>query len=194
MLWPPRYLEDFSFRLLSRLQRVTCPLNNLSRNVFGLTMTQWLHKVELGSTPWNDCMDNFETIVNCSSKLQRETCLLQLVMDFFSNVVRQVARKIASCNTTLLCAVVASPKKLRDKLQRGYVTPCNLPANCFDTHMRDKVQEKLHHVTPAYSAQSLQGQKSCEISCKEGMLRAAIRMQLVSIRTWETRCKKNCIV
>ena len=37
----------------------------------------------------------------------------------FSNVARQFSRKIATCNTSLLCAIVASPEKLWDKLQRG---------------------------------------------------------------------------
>ena len=35
----------------------------------------------------------------------------------------------ALCNPSLLCAIIASPKKLRDQLQREHVTRCNLPAN-----------------------------------------------------------------
>ena len=42
------------------------------------------------------------------------------------------------------------------------------------------LQDILHRVTPAYSEQSLQGQKRCEINCKEGMLHATIYLQLVS--------------
>ena len=46
--------------------------------------------------------------------------------------------------------------------------------------LRDKLEEKLHHVTLTYSVQSLQAQKNCEISCKEGMLHAAIYLQLIA--------------
>ena len=34
------------------------------------------------------------------------------------------------CSTNLLCAIIASPKTLRNKFQRGHVTRCNLPATC----------------------------------------------------------------
>ena len=47
--------------------------------------------------------------------------------------------------------------------------------------MRDKLQQKLHRVTSAYSVQSWKAQRSCEISCKESMLHAAIN-------------RKNCFV
>ena len=64
-----------------RLQRVTCPLCDLSRNCSGL---QRLHTAELGSTFCNDCIDCFKIIASCSLKLQHVTCFLHLVMDFFS--------------------------------------------------------------------------------------------------------------
>ena len=36
-------------------------------------------------------------------------------------------------------AIVASPRRLRDKLQRAHVTHCNLPATCLATQVRKKI-------------------------------------------------------
>ena len=44
--------------------------------------------------------------------------------------------------------------------------------------LRDKFQEELNRVRPAYFVQPLQAPKSYETSCKEGMLHAAIFLQL----------------
>ena len=46
-------------------------------------------------------------------------------------------------HSVTLRAIVVSPKKLQDKLQRGHVTCCNLFAACLATPKRDK----LHRVT-----------------------------------------------
>ena len=68
--------------------------NELQRRLHRVTLA-----IELDSTSCNEFRDFFETIANCSPRLQRVTCLLQLAMDF-SNVARQLTRKIASCNTS----------------------------------------------------------------------------------------------
>ena len=72
-------------------------------------------------------------------------------------------RKIASHNISLLCTVVASPKRLRDKSKRGHATRCNLPATCLATLLRDKLQEKLYCVTHALRTTSKcqAGEGSC---------------------------------
>ena len=78
------------------------------------------------------------------------------------------------------------------------IAMCNIySANCNEflfPALRYKLKQKLHHVTPAHSVQLLKAPKSCEISCKEGMLHVAIYLQLVSQRHCETSCRKNCIV
>ena len=61
----------------------------------------------------------FYTIASCSSRLQRVKCLLQLAVDVFSNVERQVARKIESCNSSLLCAIAAGPKSCEISFKEG---------------------------------------------------------------------------
>ena len=43
----------------------------------------------------------------------------------------------------LLCAIIASLKKLR----RWHITHCNLSATLLATPLRDKLQRKLHRVT-----------------------------------------------
>ena len=85
-----------------------------------------------------------------------------------------VTRKITSYNTSLHCAIVVNSKELRDKLQRGGITHRNLLATCLTTPLRDKLREKLHRVTLAYTVQSSQTRKCCEISCKEGILHTVI--------------------
>ena len=47
----------------------------------------------------------------------------------------------------LLCAIIANPKKLRDKLQIGHVIYCYLSATCLATPLQDKLEEKLGRVT-----------------------------------------------
>ena len=95
-------------------------------------------------------MDCFETIASCSSKWQRVTCLLQLAMDlFFQRCEANCKTNCTVYNTSILSTIVTSTKKFRDKLQRGHVTLCNLPVICLTTPLRDKFQEKLHHVTLA---------------------------------------------
>ena len=49
----------------------------------------------------------------------------------------------------MLCAIIAFPKKLRDKLQRGHVTRCNLPAPFLATPLQYKLQRNLYRVTLA---------------------------------------------
>ena len=95
----------------------------------------------------NDRMDCFEAIASGRSRLQREHDFCKLQRISFSNVARHVARKIAPCNTSLHCAIVASPKMLRDKLQRGHIIRCNLPAICLAT--------PLHCVTFALCQRTL---------------------------------------
>ena len=63
----------------------------------------------------------------------------------------------------------------------------------FDESLFPMWQEKFHHVTPAYSVQSLQAQKCCKISCKEGMLHAAIYVQLVSQPHCEISCREGML-
>ena len=63
----------------------------------------------------------------------------------YINVKPPMVRHLSS----VLSAIVASPKKLRDKLQRGHATGCNLPATCLATPLRIKLQEKLHLVALA---------------------------------------------
>ena len=46
-------------------------------------------------------------------------------------------------NKVLFCAIVASPKKLPDKLQRGHATCCNLPPTCLLTPLQHRLQRKL---------------------------------------------------
>ena len=86
--------------------KVQVGCSNLSRNVLGLHQ---LHKVEFSSTLCNNYMDSFETISSCNSRLQHDFCNLQWIS--FCDIERQVARKIALCNTNILWAIVASPKK-----------------------------------------------------------------------------------
>ena len=117
-------------QVANRLLHLTQSCNMSSWQLVSQLGLQRLHKVELGSTFYNDCMDTCETIAGCSTRLLCVTCHLQIATDFFSNVARQVARHIAHCNTSLLCAIVASLKNLRNKLQRGHVTGCNLTARC----------------------------------------------------------------
>ena len=57
--------------------------------------------VELDYASCNDCRYFSKSLkVATQSCNQRVTCLLQFAMDLFSNVARQVARKIAPCNTS----------------------------------------------------------------------------------------------
>ena len=88
---------------------------------------------------------------------------------------------------------VSSVMALRDKLQVGCrvqhflsvllsatiesIVLKQLQVACFlqlewicVSNAERKFAKKLHHVTLAYTVQSLQAQKSCEISCKEGIL------------------------
>ena len=62
-------------------------------------------------------------------------------------IATQVARKIAPCNTSLLCSIIGSLQNLQDKLQKLPVTPCNLTATCLATPLQHKLQGKLHSLT-----------------------------------------------
>ena len=56
--------------------------------------------------------------------------------------------------------------------------------------------QSLHEVEPRSTLQSLQVQKSCKTSYKEGMLHAATYLQLISQRHCATICKRklHCVV
>ena len=77
-----------------------------------------------------------KSIANCRRHVTRR-CNLQW---FQQNVCNRFKSKV------VLCAIVASPKKLRYKSQRRHVTRRNLPATCLVTPLRHKLQEKLHCV------------------------------------------------
>ena len=120
----------------------------------------------------------------------------------------------------LLRAIVASPKKLRDKLrnklQRGHVRRCNLPATCLATPLQDKLQIKLHCETLALELSStfcndcrdsLKPLKSAARDCHvffENIGNCSPRLQGVTcllqlaidffFQRCETSCKYNYIV
>ena len=118
------------------IQRVTCPLCNLSRNFFGLATT-----------------------ATCNGFL-------------FPTLRDKLHEELHCVNyTNLRYAIVASPKKLRDKLERGNATRCNLRATYLATSLRDKLQAKLHLVMPDFYsrislvADKIFARKECSVCC-----------------------------
>ena len=73
-------------------------------------------------------------------QVSEKTCYtLQSTHNLSSNAIAtQIARGVVSCDTRLICAIVASPKKLRGRLLRRHVTRCNLPTTCpqLDTNCK----------------------------------------------------------
>ena len=92
--------NGFARKVAGRLQRVTCPLCNLSSNIFRLATTaqsrtlfyflQRLHRIFL-------------------NRLQVAACDCT-VYHVFCNLFSNVERQLISCNTSLLCEIIASPK------------------------------------------------------------------------------------
>ena len=71
-----------------------------------------------------------------------------------SNSKQIACNRCRRYNGALLCAIVASLKKSRDKLERGNVTRCKLPATFLATPLQHKLKRKLHCGTLAMELNS----------------------------------------
>ena len=144
--------------------------------------------------------DSAEKEIHC--KLQETRHTLQSRAATYSGFKNMLQSLVATCNVfkkslqSLQKVELSSTASVtcRTVLKKKSVAICNLPATCLSTLLQDKLQEKFHRVTPAYSVQLTLAQKGCEISCKEGMLYSVIYLQLVSQRYCKTSCKENFAV
>ena len=94
--------------------------------------------------------------------------------------------------TVLATCLATLEKEIHHKLQRTCHTLQSRTVSCNGF-------EKVHAIvaenrTALYFVQSLQVQKRCETSCKEGILRAATHLHLASQRHCNTSYKENCTV
>ena len=116
----------------------------MQRAMVGKRATQSLQKLEPSSTLCKHC--KLKTVARQAAERvcyeSHPTCNLS-----HNSIATQVARKIAPCNASLLCSIVASLQKLQDKSQKGPVTHCNIPASCLATPLRHELQGNLHLVT-----------------------------------------------
>ena len=92
------------------------------------------------------CLATVEKEIHC--KLQKTRYTLQS-RAATCNRFKTIHVIIAESRTELYFVIFASPKNLREKLQKGHVTRCNPPATCLITLLQHKLQRKLHHVTLA---------------------------------------------
>ena len=171
---------QFSVQLVSqrwRKESVTSCRRNVSRCILGCNL-QWLKKTRCSLLLQLAVVSGLRgalknAVLSGSSRCHISLNICSKSLKLWNHCKLQL--KIATYNmTSATCNRLLFPA-LQDKLLDKW---------------QDKLQDKLHCVTPAYSVQSLQAQKSCEISCKEGTLHAVIYLQ----RHCETSCKKNCIV
>ena len=85
-------------KVAGRLQRVTCPLCNLSRNFLWFAK---LHKVELGSNFFNDCMEfilNRLQLVIATCNRSATTCNEFLFPTFREELQEKLHRVTSACS------------------------------------------------------------------------------------------------
>ena len=117
--------------------------------------------------------------------MSRGAISLQLVLQW---LCKTRYRWVAACKHAPLCNLPCNflglPRLYKVMLGSTFCNDCmdclETIANCSSRLQRvtyllqlfptlpDKLQEKLHRVTPSYTVQSLQVKKSCKINCKEG--------------------------
>ena len=74
-------------------------------------------------------------VPRCSSELQ------------LAMVSKESMQSLQKAEPSSTFAIIASPKNVGYKLQRGYVTRCNRPATCLAMPLQHKLQRKSHRVT-----------------------------------------------
>ena len=104
------------------------------------------------------CSDCTEYAIACSA-IFLATYLITLEKEIHCKLQKScytLGSRAGTCNDfktkvepTSTLAVVACPKKLRNKLQRGHFTRCNVSATCLATPSQHKLQRKFHRVTQA---------------------------------------------
>ena len=126
-------------KVAGRLQHVTCRPCNLSRNFSGLAK---LGKAELVSIFCSDCRVYFLIDYKLQLKvatfnMSPATCNVFRVPTLRGNLHEKLHRVTSVHSVQSLQA----QNRLRDNLQKGHISRCNLPATCLSTPLQDKLQE-----------------------------------------------------
>ena len=137
-------------KFVGRLQRVTCPVCNSSHNfVLGCNVAQnqlvLHHAIFL-----ENCLATLEKDISC--KLQKTCYTLQSRAASCNELKKFHAIKSlqkgepSSIQGAPLCAIVATPNQLRDKLQRGQRGHMLQAATYLQLFSQQKLQTKLQRV------------------------------------------------
>ena len=97
-----------------------------------------------------------QSIASCSGHVTRCNLRLQLIT-VSKNMCNRCKKRtgyyfvqsLQKKNWILLCAIVASPKRFRNKMLRGDVTRCNLPATSLTMTLQRKNHRVMHQSIPS---------------------------------------------
>ena len=122
-------------QVVGRLQRVTCPLCNLSLSFLRLATVAQNQLVLHGAICLVTCLTTLEKeiIASCRRHVTHAavtSCNLQSIQNKFHAIVAEIRTELYFVQS------LQALKKLRDELQRGHVTHCNLPATFLATPLQ----------------------------------------------------------
>ena len=130
-------------QVAGRLQRVTCPLYNLSHNYF------WLAMIALSELVLHDVIF-LSTCLATSEKnpLQVAEDMLHVATSSCSLLwFQEIHAVVAERAKLYFVQSLEAQKSFETSCKEGMLKACNLPATCIATLLQHKLQRNFHHAT-----------------------------------------------